>query len=369
MIVTVPPANAVSLFADTEDEMLRALRHQGEQCRRLGSPMYARLFADLAEDYKDNGRTFAMLAGRSSRPVHDAIPLRLAAAVHRIVLEGRDDRLARHYPTVGGAPGEDFTADFIAHMREHQGAIDAGLVQQVQTNEIGRSVVPMVLSHWMTRFGIERYEHWEIGASAGLNLNFDRYYASKGHLRMGDPESRVRFPGRWFANAPLVARSRAEVTRRRGVDVSPIDTRERNDRTRLLSFVWPDQRERFARITEALTIMDAHPVVVDPESADTWLIRHLAGRSDQATMVFHSIVWQYLGRDVQHRFRGALEQAGAHATERSPLLWARMEPAGETADVQVTLWRGRGPEHFRLATIGYHGQDMRWLDSDGDQAS
>lgn len=342
--------------------MLRALIHQAVQCERLGSPMYARLFHDLAADYQDNGRTYAMLAGRSQRPLHDAIPLRLAGALHRIVLDNRDVRLARHYPSVGGKPGEDFTADFIAYMRDHIEEIDIALTQHVQTNEIGRSVVPLVLSHWMTSFDISQFEYLELGASAGLNLNFDQYYACYGPLRMGNSQSSVRFMGDWFANAPDVPKTAAHIIKRRGVDISPLHVNEKEDRLRLLSFIWPDQKQRFQRTQDAISIMSQHPVVIDKQSAEDWLATHLQSSRNTATMIFHSIVWQYLGRERQQHLRATISDAGSRRGAENPLLWARMEPAGDVADVRVTMWRGKEPEEFVLATIGYHGQDMKWLD-------
>jgi hypothetical protein len=323
--------------------------------------MYARLFAELADDYEWGGRTYALLAGRSDRPIHDALPLRLAGAIHRVVLRGDDPRLAAHYPTAGGSPGDDFPADFIGYMREHLAEVEDGLASQVQTNEVGRSVVPLTISHWMTSHGITEYEHLEIGASAGLNLNFDRYYAGVRTLRMGDPGSPLRFGGDWFDGMPSVPRTAARVVRRRGVDTSPIDVSDPAQRLRLLSFVWPDQKQRFERIGTALDIAAVHVPQVDTGSADDWVAARLAGRRDCATVVFHSIVWQYLGRQVQDRLRRTLEEAGTATTGSPPLLWVRMEPAGAVADVRVTMWaRGERSEH-RLAEIGYHGQQMRWL--------
>jgi hypothetical protein len=40
-----------------------------------------------------------------------------------------------------------------------------------------------------------------------------------------------------------------------------------------------------------------------------------------------------------------------------------MEPAGAVADIQVDVFDGTSayPRHFRLAEIGYHGQNMNWL--------
>jgi hypothetical protein len=342
--------------------MVGALRTQSTACTALGSHMYGDLFTALAEDYEDGGRTYAILAGRSDRPVHDAIPLRLAGALHRVVLEGLEPRLARHYPSMGGSPGEDFTADFIGYMKDHIDSIEMGLGQQVQTNEVGRSVVHLVLSHWLTTLDVTEFDFLEVGASAGLNLNFDKFYACFGQLRMGSQQSPLRFMGDWFANAPDVPRIGATVRRRRGTDISPIDIRNSDEATRLLSFIWPDQKARFERTQFAIDIAREHPPIVDNASADTWIVQQLQRDQDCATVVFHSIVWQYLGKDVQQQFKDSMMQFGESATKKAPLIWARMEPSGPVADVRVTVWNGKKkPSEFRLAEVGYHGQNFTWL--------
>lgn len=343
--------------------MLGALIAQAVSCESIGSAMYARLFRDLADDYADNGRTYALLAGRSARPLHDAVPLRLAAALHRIVLSGRDVRLARHYPSVGGKPGPDFTADFIAYMRDHIDEIDIALTQQVQTNEVGRSIVQLSVSHWLTTLNITDFDYLEIGASAGLNMNFDKYYACSGQLRMGDRTSSLRFMGDCFTHTPDLPRTGARVHRKRGVDISPLDVTKTDDEIRLLSFLWPDQKSRLERTRRAINIAQQHPPLVDEGSADIWLRQQLGRPSQHAVMVFHSIVWQYLGAGTQNLMREALYEAGERATPTKPLLWVRMEPAGPVADVQVDMWDGSSaePMHVRLAEVGYHGQNLNWL--------
>ncbi len=362
-VASISLPGAQGLF-DDEDPMLGALLAQAKACESIGSAMYARLFHDLADDYADNGRTYALLAGRSARPIHDAIPLRLAAALHRIVLSGRDERLARHYPSVGGKPGPDFTADFIAYMRDHLNEIDVALSQQVQTNEVGRSIVQLTISHWLTTHDVNDFDYLEIGASAGLNMNFDKYYACSGQLRMGTPSSAVRFMGDCFTHTPDLPRNGAHVHRKRGVDISPLDVTQRDDETRLLSFLWPDQRTRVERTRAAIEIAQSHPPLVDSASADEWLLAQLSRPRERATVVFHSIVWQYLGVGTQSRLRDALVEAGSRATSSTPLFWVRMEPSGPVADVQVDMWNGSSdePQHWRLAEVGYHGQNFNWLD-------
>ena len=103
-----------------------------------------------------------------------------------------------------------------------------------------------------------------------------------------------------------------------------------------------------------------------PRRRGTWVEERLAGdatsdapaANEVATVVFHSIVLQYLPVDSRHRMRDALHAAGARATDAAPLAWLRMEPAGESADLRLTWWPGAAEEV--LATAGYHGGTIRW---------
>ena len=48
-----------------------------------------------------------------------------------------------------------------------------------------------------------------------------------------------------------------------------------------------------------------------------------------ATVVAHSIVWQYVAPPSRDRLRSALRRAGVAATPEAPIAWLRMEPAGD----------------------------------------
>jgi hypothetical protein len=160
-----------------------------------------------------------------------------------------------------------------------------------------------------------------------------------------------------------VPRVGATAITKRGCDISPIDVTQPDEEARLLSFVWPDQRLRLERLRHAIAIAKGHRPIVDQASADEWIAQQLARTSGHATLIFHSIVWQYLGTETQNRLKQAIHDAGKSATAAAPLVWARMEPAGPVADVQVDIFDGTSaePRHFRLAEIGYHGQNMNWL--------
>jgi hypothetical protein len=342
------------------DEVAMALARQANSCRELGSAQYGDLLDALVDDTEKGGLVGRLLASRPERQVQDALPLRLLGAVHRISLRGDASVLAARYASCGGdgstIPVSDFTSVVEAHLHE----IETALGEQVQTNEVGRCVVPLALVHWLTTLGIERVDWIEIGASAGLNLLFDRYGALTAHGALGDPTSSVLFGPSWFAVPPPIVSRPVACERRSGVDIAPLDVRNDVDARRLLSFVWPDQVERFERLRAALDIARFTDLIVERGSADDFLATRLDDDRSVPRIVFHSIVWQYLSAEVRNGVREAI--AGARASRSAPVVWARMEPAGRVADVRVTVYDGgREPVERRLAEVGYHGQGLRWL--------
>lgn len=255
-------------------------------------------------------------------------------------------------------PG-DCVEPFCAVVERFATEISEALDTQVQTNEVGRSALLAAgFSHIARRTG-RALDLYELGASAGLNLRWDRYrHIARGAI--GDPASPLVFDEVW-TSPPLL--TPVEVVERRGCDIAPLDASDTAAQDRLLSFVWPDQRARFARLRAALDIAASTPVPIDQADAGEWLAERLPHRRPGATaVVYHSIVWQYLPAGTKDRVRAALDDAAATATAESPLAWLRMEPAGPVADLRLTMWPG-GDEQI-LATASYHGASIDWSSAD-----
>lgn len=87
-----------------EEAIPERLREQARWCRTLGSPLCTEILERAAEDFAAGGPTATVLAGHESDPPTSMLGIRLLAALHRLVLEGRAPRLARFYPTGGGNP-------------------------------------------------------------------------------------------------------------------------------------------------------------------------------------------------------------------------------------------------------------------------
>lgn len=76
------------------------------------------------------------------------------------------------------------------------------------------------------------------------------------------------------------------------------------------------------------------------------------------TVIFHTIVWQYLSEPTRSRIRAALESAADRPAD-APAAWVRFEGVGGAppAKVIVTTWPGK--QETVLAEGDFHG---RWLD-------
>jgi hypothetical protein len=361
--------------------LAESLDHQRAACARAGSRLYADVLAGIADDVARGGVCAAVLGPRAGESFASALPLRFLGAVHRLVLEGRAPVLEAQYPSAGGSPGPALVEDFLAVVDEWRPVIEERLADPVQTNEVGRSAVLAPGYALVARRSGLPLRVFEVGASGGLNLRWDHFWydsvgvdgshgsdgsdggrgAASGRTTLGDPASPVRFVGVWRPGAdglpdlggPVVVAERA------GCDRHPVDATTDAGRLTLRAYLWPDQVERRARLEAAFAVAARVPARVEAGDLGAWVERRLADQAPgTATVVAHSIVWQYVSRDARDRMRSALRGAGARATPDAPVAWLRFEPAGDVGDLRLTWWPG-GDETV-LATAEYHGVPVYW---------
>ena len=343
---------------DPRSRVATLLAEQAGWCARLGSPLYHDLLSHAAADALSGGPVWRLLEPHAEDPGPSALALRLMGGVHRLVLEGEAPELARHYPSVGGQPAEGAWEAFRAAVQDHLGALRDLVCQPVQTNEVGRSAA--LLGGFLT-VALETalpLRLLELGASAGLNLRWDRYFYQTPIGSWGDPASDVQLRG-FLSEGRLPLEAPVEIIDRRGCDTHPVNPTTEEGRLTLLSFVWPDQAVRMDRVRGALITSRAVPATIDREDAGRWLDARLSPIKGSTTVVFHSVVWQYLGSEAQERVRAIIEASGAAAGPEEPVAWLRMEPGGDEAEVRLTQWPD-GRERL-LATTGFHGEGVRWL--------
>jgi hypothetical protein len=346
---------------EAQDTIADRLRWQAGWCARLGSPLYGAILDAAGDDAAQGGPTWRLLEGREREPARAFLALRLTGAVHRLVLMGGLPKLASLYPSVGGEADLDIAPRrFIEVLADHSGEVREHLDRPVQTNEVGRCAGLIGGFLLVARETGLPLDVLEVGASAGLNLHFDRYRYSSGGASWGDPDSPVSF-GDVFEGAAPPLDTKLVVAERRGCDASPLDPRSEEDRLSLMSYVWPDQTNRFGLLRGALEIAARDSVAVEQSGAADWAERVLAEpRAGVATVLFHSIVVQYLTPEEATALHEAITAAGARATTEAPFAWLFLEPGGgDQADVRLTLWPD-GEERL-LARTGFHAGKVDWL--------
>jgi len=347
--------------------MVRAFEIQSGACAAFGSPFSAALLESAARDIESGGPLAGLVApwqDLSTRAVvGEAIALRWLGCGHDQVLSGEAPRVADAYPTPH-RPGDPEAA--WSALREAMIArperFAAFMSHEPQTNEVRRSVC--LLPGFLTVANATSLplRLFEIGASAGLNQLWDRYHYDLGDAgAWGDPASPVQLDTAWTGPAPPLS-ALVSVVSRAACDRKPVDIRDPVARRRLKAFLWPDQFERLARLDAALSMALAADTRVEAEDAVTWTARRAAPSEGAATVLFHSIFWQYMPAESQAALSSAIGECGARAKSTAPFAWLRMEPPPSNlalTELRLTLWPGG--EDRLLAHVHPHGASVDWL--------
>lgn len=344
--------------------MVQRIRLQAEACGRLGSAFYARLLHQIADDVEQGGPAAAVLAGHEHDPGPSGLALRLMGTVHRLVLERRAPALALTYPSVGGTGEADAAwAALRDVLAEHRDELRGHLDQAPQTNEVGRaSALVGGLLH--VRAGDDRpLRLVEIGASGGLNLRADQFRVELPDGRsVGPPSSPVVLRDPWRGPTPPLA-DQVHVVERLGCDLAPVDPTTTDGRLSLTAYVWPDQRERLERLRGALDLAARVPATVETAGAADFLDR-LELQSGTTTVVWHSVMWQYLSPDERARAEARLAELGARAGAQGGLVHLSLEPRrrapGAEHEFLVVLQTWPDGEQQVLGSAAAHGLPTTW---------
>src|SRR5579863_5016420 len=344
-------------------DVANAMREQAGWCERLGSPFYHSLLLRIADDVDAAGVCWRLLQPQADVPERFKLPLRFLAAIHRLVLEGKLPDLARHYASAGGTGDTEAAWSALPDvLARHGGQILGVMPVTVQTSEVRRccALLPGFLEiARATRLPLRLLE---VGCPAGLNLRWDRYRYESRFGGWGPRDSPLVFDNAFAGHKPPLDAA-VEVSERRGCDLNPIDPLSVDGALTLQSFLWPDQPDRFLRMTRAIEVARRTPANVDRADAVEWLNARLAEPfPGVATVVFHSIVLIYLSPESRAKMVEILHAAGGKATPESPLAWLSMEPNGHEDDIVLTLWPGGARK--AIATAGYHGGRAIVLDPD-----
>ena len=323
------------------------------------SPLYQALAQAIAADPE------LLELACQARPGQPA-PNMLLATVHALLLGDRGgDPLAAFYPDLTlpvGAPERAFPAfrDFCLRERAAIGEILRARV--VSTNEVARSacLLPGFLAV-ARRFGTP-LRMVEVGASAGLNLLWDRYGYDYGAGRTAGDRAAplvLRCEARGDGALPDLPETLPAVASRSGIDPKPLDPRNPDDGAWLRALIWPEQRERTARLERALAVAASADLSIRRGDA----LQHLpnavaAAPPGVAVCIFHCFTLNQFSREARQAFDRLLRQlADARPLARLGLEW---ESEHESPVLLLTSYEGRQATDSLLALCDAHGSWIEW---------
>jgi hypothetical protein len=345
----------------TTDDIARKLKDFAEQVCRSESPLYEQLCLSMADD-----RPLLRLLqiGQSGQPV----PNLLLAAVHYLLLSGSGHELGDFYRSCVAVPRPPQQAygAFREFCLSNEAAIGELMsTRRVQTNEVRRCTYLLPAFAWIARHGQQRpLALIEVGTSAGLNLNWDRYHYDYGGGRLCGPcDARVRLSTECRRRRyPQLPDDPPAVVQRVGVDRQLVRATDAGDVLWLRSLVWPDQPQRMELLLAAIgELRDDPPQLVEADAFDT-LPRLIRRAPDEATLcVFHCHTLNQFS-DEQ---RTAFDELLASASRERPFIqlsaeWIRTA----TPELHVCDWTGGERRGVYLANVDHHGRWLEWLRDD-----
>lgn len=345
------------------ERLLRSLQLQGQICAGLGSPMYGDVLQRVAADVQAGGVFAAILSGHENDAGRLAVPLRLLGGLHRLALDGRAPRLRRWYPSIGGRwDAEAAWPDISLAASDHAGQLRAALDQPPQTNEVGRAAALIGGLLTLTRQSGLPIRLFEIGCSAGLNLRADQYRYRCPDGQWGPADSPVTIDDAW--RGPLPPAVALRIVDRQGYDIAPLDATRRDGELTLLSYVWPDQPARLDRLRAAIGIARRVPAALHRRNAVD-AVAALDVAAGTLTVLWHSIMWQYLSAGDQAAVLAGIDALGARARSEAPFAHLTLEPQRRTPDAPVEfVVRARcwpdGDGHTVLGVCSPHGPPVTW---------
>jgi hypothetical protein len=249
--------------------------------------------------------------------------------------------------------GEASWDDVHAALADHAEFLSRWTAEQdVQTNEVQRAwaLLPAFLSVVDER----PLDLLELGPSGGLNLLWDRYRYTYSSGSWGDGPLSLTGDDRVPPPAELFDRH-VTVTRRRGVDLNPVDVTTDHGARLLQAFVWADQTARLERLRRAIDVVRSDPPSLMQGDYVEALPSLLRGRREGTQLVvFQTASTMYLDRGALEKVHTALHEAAREA----PLVF--ITTGGGDNGFSLDVERYPDGRSTSLGTIDFHGEWLEW---------
>ncbi|MEQ8945963.1 MAG: DUF2332 domain-containing protein [Balneola sp.] len=215
------------------------------ECKGV-SPMYYKLSMKIAEDDE-------LISIASYCKQGQPMPNLFFAAIHFLLLNNPEEELTEYYPSITSSfkqnlPFELFKNYCLNHKTE---IIEIEKDKIVQTNSLNRTAYLMpILSHM---FEDQEINIIDIGTSAGLTLNMDKYeYYYNNNYAFGKSAVKIRSEIKegYLPKFDKPVRIRNKI----GIDQNPINLKINTNENWLKALIWADKTERLEKMEQAIKI-------------------------------------------------------------------------------------------------------------------
>jgi hypothetical protein len=374
------------------DTIIAAFRTFAENTDDGASPLYHHLSSRIIDDATLINLALATRVGQPP-------PIMFFAAVQMLLFETSEGRrqeaedrasdggeeLAAYYQSMGGAraPDEAVFPLFRAFCLRYAEAIRALLTTKLtQTNEARRCVLLLPAFAMVAEQSGTPLSLIEIGPSAGLNLNFDRYgyhYAFEQNSEVSLQDSEAQALNLGLRDSPVQLRTVLRgphmpplpttfpaVASRIGIDLNPIDVHDEDAVRWLKALIWPEHKMRFALLAAAVTIArrDRPPLIAG--DALELLPALLAALPDDVTpCVLHTFVVYQFPPAARQRLDAVLHEAAVNR----PVYRIGCEGAESWPELRLTRYfAGQTHEQFVAITTG-HANWIEWRVADSQESA
>lgn len=323
------------------DDLSRELLAQSAFLRDR-EPVYERLIALFGEAIRGEFgvRLDSLWSGRTFNSTYERPLLLLAALRYDAICEGAGHPLYRALAEEPAQLDAVDAAAFAAALSPARTRLEQTLRQRaVQTNETTRAVAWLWPAHLLSSAGERRSMALvDLGASAGLNLVADD------------------LPKLWVDehDAPIPLEPRLPIAQRLGLDVSPLDVRRDDDAVWLRACVWPSDRARLARLSQAIAAFTASGARPDAPVLEACALGDAPARlsslpGDLFVLCVQTIVRDYLSAAERERYEAGMRE----------FLMSRAPVSALVAELEVDFGNLESPDRGATLVFRFKGRDGR----------
>jgi len=345
----------------TPAALMARFEHFGEESA-ASSPLYSFLSGQIS-------KSDWMLALLSNARPDQPAPNLLFGAVHFLLKVNPTHALANFYPSLSESPQfyKKSFLPFLDFCQEFEAAIQEMLKnKRVQTNEVARSAILMpAIAYVSSHFKGQALSIVDVGASAGLNLLWDRfsylYENEKGQqIFIGPQASKLQLHTTLQGKlAPGLPKIFPAIHHRVGIDLNPLGPINKEDQAWLYALIWPEYNNRRQNLKAAINIWKKHPQEVIKGNAVKRLPEiALMSPQESPLLILSSLTLYQFSSDEKHAWAETLSSI----SQKRPLVQISLDLVGKTTvALRLQIYHLGDFHEIHLANTEGHARTIEWL--------